>query len=253
MRPIGSRRANVYAVVVLAAAALGVPSLGLASSGGSSVQPPAGSGSTGGPGDLVAPGNLTVTASGNGITVTTRTTALLHGLLRFTGSVASAPGATVEIERLGRETGSAWSPTAHATIAQNGTFSVSWRVNHIGRFAIRALLVQGAGSRTGAASPNLTVTLYRPSIATTFGPGFYGQRTACGQTLRRNTIGLANRTLKCGTPVGIYYQGRTLVVPVIDRGPYANGADWDLTVATAHLLAIDGTVDLGAVSLPPNS
>jgi hypothetical protein len=37
---------------------------------------------------------------------------------------------------------------------------------------------------------------------------------------------------------------------VIDRGPYANHADWDLTTATATALGIDGTATIGAVSLP---
>jgi rare lipoprotein A (peptidoglycan hydrolase) len=41
-----------------------------------------------------------------------------------------------------------------------------------------------------------------------------------------------------------------MVVPVIDRGPYANGADWDLTEVTASKLGIDGTATIGAVSLP---
>ena len=44
--------------------------------------------------------------------------------------------------------------------------------------------------------------------------------------------------------------GHTLEVPVIDRGPYANGADWDLTIATGKAIGITGTVKLGAVSLP---
>ena len=82
--------------------------------------------------------------------------------------------------------------------------------------------------------PSVTVTVYRPSIATLYGPGFYGRRTACGVVLRRNTIGVANRSLPCGTPVAIYYRGRTWSCPVIDRGPYANGADWDLTMATGR-------------------
>ena len=63
-------------------------------------------------------------------------------------------------------------------------------------------------------------------------------------------IGVANRTLRCGTDVAVYYNGRTLIVPVIDRGPYANGADWDLTEATGRALGIDGTAKIGAVSLP---
>ena len=80
-------------------------------------------------------------------------------------------------------------------------------------------------------------------------PGFWGHTTACGETLRRGTIGVANRRLPCGTKVAIYYAGRMLVVPVIDRGPYANGADWDLTEATGRALGIAGTARIGAVSL----
>ena len=105
-------------------------------------------------------------------------------------------------------------------------------------------------TRAAPASPTLTVTVYRPAIATQYGPGFYGQRTACGQTLHRNTLGVANRTLKCGTPVSILWHGRTIVVPVIDRGPYANHADWDLTEATGRALGISGTATIGAVSVP---
>ena len=45
-------------------------------------------------------------------------------------------------------------------------------------------------------------------------------------------------------------RGRMIVVPVIDRGPYANSADWDLTEATAQKLATPGIANIGAVSLP---
>ena len=125
-----------------------------------------------------------------------------------------------------------------------------WPTNHIGQFAVRALLERAGAAHTASASPSLTITVYRPSVATVYGPGFYGQRTACGTMLRRGTLGVANRTLQCGTPVSIYYRGRTIVVPVIDRGPYAHRADWDLTAATARALGIPGTVTVGTVSLP---
>jgi rare lipoprotein A (peptidoglycan hydrolase) len=125
-----------------------------------------------------------------------------------------------------------------------------WQTNHIGRFAMRAVVTGASQAQSATVTPSLTTTVYRPSRATEYGPGFYGKKTACGQRLRRGTIGLANRTLKCGESVAIYYQGRTLVVPVIDRGPYANGADWDLTVATGKALGITGTTQIDAVSLP---
>jgi rare lipoprotein A len=78
----------------------------------------------------------------------------------------------------------------------------------------------------------------------------YGKRTACGTTLTKSTIGVANKTLPCGMLVAIYYRGQTLTVPVIDHGPYVAGRDWDLTSATAQVLGIDGVATINAVSLP---
>lgn len=215
---------------------------------------------------VASDGNVTVSAQGNGIAFAARASTMLRRRLSFTGTApAGLSGDEVEIERSGHETHWRWTATVSATIAADGSFSATWRTNHIGRFAIRAV-VSGANGPIAApaasgndnpaltpaatASPPLTVIVYRRSRATEFGPGFWGQRTACGQRLRRWTIGVANRTLPCGTDVAIYYRGRTMVVPVIDRGPYANGADWDLTMATGRALGIDGTVELGAVSLP---
>jgi rare lipoprotein A len=80
-------------------------------------------------------------------------------------------------------------------------------------------------------------------IATWFGPGFYGQKTACGQTMSPVIVGVASRTLPCGTLVLVNYKGHRLTVPVIDRGPYAgNGAMWDLTWGAASALTITETV-----------
>jgi rare lipoprotein A (peptidoglycan hydrolase) len=79
------------------------------------------------------------------------------------------------------------------------------------------------------------------SLATWFGPGFYGKQTACGQTLTPLTLGVAHRTLPCGTLVTVSYRGRRATLPVIDRGPYANGANWDLTTQAARVLGIVAT------------
>jgi rare lipoprotein A len=83
----------------------------------------------------------------------------------------------------------------------------------------------------------------RPSgVATWFGPGFYGQRTACGQVLTPAVVGVANRTLPCGTLVRVSYSGRTITLPVLDRGPYSRIADWDLTAGAARALGALDTV-----------
>jgi rare lipoprotein A len=196
-------------------------------------------------------GNATVSTTGDGVTLSSQTSGILRRALTFSGTAPqNLSGDTIEIERSGHQTNWKWAPTVSATVGSDGTFSAVWQTNHIGRFAIRAVVSTASMAQTASATPSMTVTVYRPSKATLYGPGFYGKRTACGQKLRPGTIGVANRTLKCGESVAIYYQGRTLVVPVIDRGPYANGADWDLTMATGKALGIDGTSQIDAVSLP---
>jgi rare lipoprotein A (peptidoglycan hydrolase) len=112
-----------------------------------------------------------------------------------------------------------------------------------------------AGSASGS-TPTPT-KIPKTAIATWFGPGFYGQQTACGQTLTPAVVGVANRKLPCGTLVKVTFHGQRLTVPVVDRGPYANGADWDLTAAAAQALGIEETVRVntaivGAVPNTPN-
>ena len=82
---------------------------------------------------------------------------------------------------------------------------------------------------------------FRSAGATWYGPGFYGKKTACGQTLRRGTLGVAHRRLPCGTPVKFVYHGRLIVTRVIDRGPYANGFAWDLTNGAREALGFEGS------------
>jgi rare lipoprotein A (peptidoglycan hydrolase) len=109
---------------------------------------------------------------------------------------------------------------------------------------------------TGGASPApAKAKVHKTSIATWFGPGFYGQQTACGQVLTPAVVGVANRTLPCGTLVKVTYHGHALVVPVLDRGPYANHADWDLTAGAAQALDITETVRIGTrvVGIAPNT
>ncbi|HEX4188098.1 MAG TPA: septal ring lytic transglycosylase RlpA family protein [Solirubrobacteraceae bacterium] len=105
----------------------------------------------------------------------------------------------------------------------------------------------GGASAPGAPAPapraQRARKTHRTAIATWFGPGFYGQKTACGQTLTPAVIGVAHRTLPCGTLVKVLYGGHALTVPVLDRGPYSRiGADWDLTGGAAQALGITGTV-----------
>ena len=69
-----------------------------------------------------------------------------------------------------------------------------------------------------------------------YGPNFYGNGMACGGKLTKELVGVAHRTAPCGTRVTFRYKGRTLTVPVVDRGPYVAGRTWDLTRGACVLL-----------------
>ena len=209
--------------------------------------------STAGNPDVQA-GNVPVSASGDGITLVSNASAFVRSGLSATGTVpASDAGAAVEIDQLGPTPGSSWLPVAVVHAASDGSFSASWHTSPAGPLTIRAVLQGTAASSAAASPPSVAVTLYRRSIATLYGPGFYGQSTACGVILRRWTIGVANRTLTCGTEVQVYYNGRVMTVPVIDRGPYAHHANWDLTMATGRALGMQGTATIGAASIPSST
>ena len=104
----------------------------------------------------------------------------------------------------------------------------------------------GAGAPSGeATTPSGGAGLVfsapmRSAGATWYGPGLYGNGTACGETLRPGTIGVAHRTLPCGTTVKINYHGHSLVTKVIDRGPYTPGSDFDLTNGARLALGFEG-------------
>jgi rare lipoprotein A (peptidoglycan hydrolase) len=68
----------------------------------------------------------------------------------------------------------------------------------------------------------------------------YGLGLACGGVLGRMQLGVAHKTAPCGTLITFTYAGRSLTVPVIDRGPYIAGREWDLTGATAEALGFPG-------------
>jgi rare lipoprotein A len=84
------------------------------------------------------------------------------------------------------------------------------------------------------------LNVYRTAYASWYGPGLYGNRTGCGGTLDAGRLGVAHKSLPCGTMVTFKHGRREVRVPVIDRGPYVGGREYDLTAATAQRLGFDG-------------
>jgi len=80
-----------------------------------------------------------------------------------------------------------------------------------------------------------------------YGPGLYGNGTACGQTLTRGLVGVAHRTLPCGTKIEFRNpeNGLTAIAEVIDRGPFVSGRTWDMSHGLCKALkhCFTGSID----------
>jgi len=150
------------------------------------------------------------------------------------------PGYRGRTVRIQQRKGGRWVTTRRDKTERKGRFAVSWRVTKsAGRYRTR--VVFRGDRRNPRALDKARLFVYRAGQASYYGPGLYGNRTACGQTLTPSTMGVANRWLPCGTRVTFRYHGRTVTVPVIDRGPFHGSRIWDLTYATKQKLGFGST------------
>ncbi len=95
--------------------------------------------------------------------------------------------------------------------------------------------------RSGAAREHVgRLNVFRRAQASWYGPGLYGGRLGCGGTLTPGTLGVANKTLPCGAKVTLRHGGRTVRVPVVDRGPFSGDREFDLTAATKDRIGFSG-------------
>jgi peptidoglycan lytic transglycosylase len=150
----------------------------------------------------------------------------------------AAPGRTVVLERRAGET---WRALDRARTDAAG----GYRLRHLPKRTSSARVrVRVTGTRTARALGRMNV--YRRAFASWYGPGFYGRRTACGQTVSDSIRGVAHRTLPCGTRLTLRRGDRIVRARVVDRGPYSAGREFDLTPAVKRALGFGstGTVDV---------
>ena len=102
----------------------------------------------------------------------------------------------------------------------------------------RAELAQLEELQLGSFDSRAATSGFQQSIASVYTD--YGLGIACGGVLHRGQLGVAHKTAPCGTLITFRYNGRQITVPVIDRGPYIAGREWDLTGAAAERLGFPG-------------
>jgi hypothetical protein len=155
-------------------------------------------------------------------------TATVTGTLR-----PSLAGRPVDLQRRAPH---GWRTIAHSFTGARGRFRLHYTPHRLLTERVRVLFPgDPADLRVGHNVGTLRV--YRLAGASWYGGG---GGLACGGQLTSSTMGVANKTLPCGTLVTFRYGGRTVRVPVVDRGPYVAGRDFDLTEATKRALGFEG-------------
>ena len=152
-----------------------------------------------------------------------------------------APDAPVVLE--GRR-GHRWVTLARAHTGRSGRYTLRFTPRQTGSVLVR---VRFGGNAVSDASAHRVgvINVYRLAGASWYGPG---GSLACGGSLTSGTLGVANKTLPCGTMVTLHYGNHTVRVPVVDRGPYVAGRDYDLTPATKARLGFGDTGTLWATA-----
>jgi rare lipoprotein A len=189
--------------------------------------------------------------------------ALRAGALCLTATTTAAviPAAAdaqvgVSVKRLNIQTGSRVTVKGRTTAPMTASLQVQrrgrWvtldrdRTNRAGKFVLRKRLRTAMSARarvrlnSGETRVVGRLNVYRRALASWYGPGLFGNKLGCGGTLKTGSLGVANKSLPCGTKVTFRHNGRVLRVPVIDRGPYVGAREYDLTAATARKLGFSG-------------
>jgi hypothetical protein len=174
-------------------------------------------------------------------------TALLGDDVHVRGTMPGARRRRAILQRLDPRRG--WRDIARTRVHSTERFDVRWRADRSGRISLRVVVARRVGA--AAEAPVANVNVYRPAMATYYGPGLYGNKTFCGQVLTPELVGIAHRRLPCGTMVAVLYDRREIIVPVVDRGPFHAGYDWDLTQGTADALGFTTSGAIGYVRIKP--
>jgi len=149
-----------------------------------------------------------------------------------------APGDAGRRVSLQKHRGSHWSTVPRAVTGAGGRFRVSYRQPRPQSASLR-IVSGGHRERIGR------LNAYRRATVSWYGPGLYGNKLGCGGRLTPSTIGVANKSLPCGTRLTLRKGGHIVRARVVDRGPYVGGREFDLTSATRQRLHFSGVGSIG--------
>ena len=79
------------------------------------------------------------------------------------------------------------------------------------------------------------------AVAGAHGGAAPGKRSACGQIVRKDELGVAYAGLPCGAKIYVRFDGHEVLTEVVDQGPYVPGRQFDFTPALARKLGLTGT------------
>jgi rare lipoprotein A len=163
------------------------------------------------------------------------------GKLSAHHAVAGLAGRMVSLQAF---SGGGWSTVAIARTRGAGIFRLRFTPRRLGSRRLRVRFA-GEGYLLRATRRLGRLNVYRSVEASWYGGG---GALACGGSLTTGTMGVASRTLPCGTRVTLRFNGRSVRVPVVDRGPFIAGREFDLTEATKQALGFGDTGALWSTS-----
>ncbi|MDN5942661.1 MAG: septal ring lytic transglycosylase RlpA family protein [Nitrospira sp.] len=107
---------------------------------------------------------------------------------------------------------------------------------------VLAMLAACSGAPKPVYFPGYPIGFVERGVASWYGPGFHGNKTANGERYDMHQLTAAHRTLPLGSiaVVRSMSTGRQVTVRINDRGPFARGRVLDLSFAGANVLGMIG-------------
>jgi rare lipoprotein A len=115
--------------------------------------------------------------------------------------------------------------------------------------------INSKNSSLNAKTKNDDIGFTQSGIASWYGPGFQGRKTASGERFNTHDMTAAHKTLSFGSLVKVTNQenGKSVVVKINDRGPFIRGRIIDLSHAAKEELGMGGLADVIIEVIDPDA